>query len=972
MQQRTIAILSLALFALSLVWGAYTLLVYMGIPVHNLVYVTNQENVTINEQCDDLQVKNEAGAVVNTPIRYYLCRGSMAIVPFVKNFVLMSRPFYPYIIVSVILLLAITGFGAYRHGSFSYSLKAAPWMLIATFALSVWLIGTTFSLGSIENAKDSPKSPPAAFNVFYEPSTLVYSKIGEEGLNELKANFEHLKARGCLKEYGTAQNGAMLYTLSALCMQSSLFARAGFQLLLLLLFFLNILIAGSGGMWLLEYRAGHTKEDVPLLAFLMTLGLGIIIWIAALWMLSLGGWLQGAIVRTLFFGLPIIAYRYTWRWLKAAFMVRWPITISFSSVTLLCWLLISYLALNFLNVVRPFPIGWDDLGSYLNVPRLLASYGSFLPSLSQFRWEYLSSLGYILFGITPDSGWDVIGATFAMQINWSSGLLGVLVSYAFGRLFFGRGFGFLTAIMYYCMPMVGHFSFADMKIDNAVYFSAALSLLCASIYLFGTPGLEGTQSLKGDRRLLIVAGIMAGLGFGFKSTAILSILMVISLIASASLGVFGFVAITALSFLIMSAFGPLDFRAIGVRVSGVQWDQQIAQSILLVIALASFGMTYVRRKLHQIQVFGSSIGMLVLGIAIACAPWMIVNASTNGWSLTPGAVLQAANPTAIQIMTLTKEQSKNMALTGNIRYLPEELKLDPEHPACKTSAKVEELDRYWGYGSGVSHYLTLPWRQVMNIDSFGYYVTYVPILLLIPLILLLPYVWRREGRWLRIIFAVTMVYLCQWILVGNGIGWYGIGMFIGFSVLLEAMVARAPDAPNRILWNALITASILICLINRLWQFDSQRNIFEYPLGKVSASALREMTIPEYDDIAESIIERQKAFPEQPFTYRMGTFISYFVPKNREVLPIADNQLTQFHCLNQERNHPLTLKRLKALGFNGMIFDTNTSTIEADPKGPLHEKVNVFLDFAADPAIGLQAAVNNPDNGIIYLLFPGL
>ena len=26
--------------------------------------------------------------------------------------------------------------------------------------------------------------------------------------------------------------------------------------------------------------------------------------------------------------------------------------------------------------------------------------------------------------------------------------------------------------------------------------------------------------------------------------------------------------------------------------------------------------------------------------------------------------------------------------------------------------------------------------------------------------------------------------------------------------------------------------SILICLANRLWQFDTQKNLFEYPLGK--------------------------------------------------------------------------------------------------------------------------------------------
>lgn len=970
MQQRTIATLSILLFVAGILWGGFTFIVYMGIPVHNLVYVTGQENTIIGEACPEPPSVDTDGTQLDIPISYYLCRGSMAIEPFIKNFVLMSMPFVPYVLASVLLLVLITGYAAYRHGTFSYSFNASPWMLIAAFAFAVWLLGTTFSLGSLDNGKQEIRPP---FHRFYEASLSVYDKAGPEGIDELKANFDRLNARGCLRDYGEAQNGAKLYDLSALCMQTALFSRVGTQLLLVALFLLNLLIAGSAVLLLIDRTTKQLQKDVPLLWFFMSLGVGIATWITVLWILALGGWLEGAPVRVLFFGLPIVCYRFTWQWLKAAFTLKWPITVSFSAPTLLVWLLMSYLSLNFLNVVRPFPIGWDDLGSYLNVPKLLASYGSFLPSLSQFRWEYLSSLGYLLFGITPDSGWDVIGSTFAMQINWSSGLIGVLVSYAFGRIFFGPRGGLITAIMYYLMPMVGHFSFADMKIDNAVYFAIALSLLSACVYLFGTPGIETEHSLKGDRRLLLFSGMMAGLGFGFKPTAILGLFMVLSLIFAESLGLGGFLSSTFLSFFIISVMGPLDFRSIGIRVTGAEWNQQSAQIACILIALGAFAAAYWRRKkegMKAIERLGRNASLFLGAAVIICLPWMLVNASTNDWSLSPNGMLKAADPTMTHISVMTASQSKESAPATNTRYLPEDLALNPEHPACKTSAKVEELDRYWGYSSGLSHYLTLPWRQVMNIDSFGYYVTYVPILLLIPFVLLLPYAWRREGRWLRMLFGVTMVYLCQWIFVGNGIGWYGIGMFIGFSVILEAMIARAPDSHNRTLWSILMTLSILICLMNRLWQFDAQRNIFEYPLGKISASALREMTIPDYDDVAESIIERSKAFPEQPYTYRMGTFIPYFVPRNRELIPVADNQLGMFNCLNQELNHPLTLKRLKALGFNGMVFDTNTATIEKDEKGSLHQKVDAFINFASDPVIGLQAAVNNPENGIIYLVFP--
>ena len=258
----------------------------------------------------------------------------------------------------------------------------------------------------------------------------------------------------------------------------------------------------------------------------------------------------------------------------------------------------------------------------------------------------------------------------------------------------------------------------------------------------------------------------------------------------------------------------------------------------------------------------------------------------------------------------------------------------------------------------------------MNSDAFGYYVTLMPALLLFPLLLLLPYCWKKEERWLRFLVLGTLIFLIQWALVANGIAWYGIAMFMGFSIGLETLIAKAPDRPNRWLFSALIFFSILVCLVNRFWQFDTQKNIFEYALGKVNASALREVTIPEYDDIRKSVVSRHETMPETPYTYRIGTFISYFIPKNREIFPLADHQMSFFNCINQERDHTLTYERLKQLGFNSIIFDTNTQTIEKDPNGSLHKKVEAFLAFANDPKLKLQIVVNDPGNGIAYILLP--
>jgi hypothetical protein len=118
------------------------------------------------------------------------------------------------------------------------------------------------------------------------------------------------------------------------------------------------------------------------------------------------------------------------------------------------------------------------------------------------------------------------------------------------------------------------------------------------------------------------------------------------------------------------------------------------------------------------------------------------------------------------------------------------------------------------------------------------------------------------------------------------------------------------------------------------------------------------------------VIERAATMPERPFLYQVGTFAPYFLAAEPQHLGIADNQLGFFNCLYQERDARLTLRRLQALGFNSIIFDTGTQSIEQDVHGSLHEKVAAFVEFANDPGLGLRAVVNDRQSGIAYLLLP--
>ncbi len=964
MSQRSIVTLSITLFLSGLIWGIYTLIYYLGVPNHLPVFLEQGAVNAILQLCNFPQN-------LNAETSSYLCVGARAFGSYISAWIQMLSPFYTYIGWSLFLGVGVMLYSAYRTGNIHLEWKGRPWHIIGLFFLSLWFLATTFMVGSVYNERTAKnqrtvdiktqESILMPFRRMGEPLPQALSNgVSENGIKELRKDFESLLSRGCLDQIGSYTNGVRLFNIAIGCMQASFFERVGVQFLLVLFFILELTVLGSA---LLSYILRRAQIH-PLLEFVLSIGLGTLVWIVVLWLLAIFKIFTFGPILLLTVLIPSLFWKQTKYWCTHLHTARFEVSLPWW-FTVLAWALISYLALNFLSVVRPFPIGWDDIGSYLNRPHLLSSYGAFLPSMSQFQWEYLTAAAYTLLGSE-----EPIAATFAMEMTWAAGLFAVLAVYTFGRLFMGPKGGLIAAASYYMLPMVGHFSFADMKVDNAVFFTGALAILAASVALF--PKNEDKESTPSQ--LLIVAGLLAGLSLGMKVTAILTILLIFSLFAGSYLRSFGFLASVLLSTGILIGIGAIALNAIAQRaVLENTPSQYFIAGVLLFLGIISICIGFWKYyKELDVKKLLLCFSYLCIGLAVSILPWALFNSFHN-----PSNIPFSSTDRYLKFPDVAQPQffySQEAALGVDprtpVHILPKELALDESHPACKGSARTEELDRYWGFSKGWDHYLTLPWREVMTLDGFGYYVTLAPFLLLLPLVLLLPAFWRKENRWMRYLFAGSMVYLLHWMFTANGIMWYGIGMFFGFAVLLETLVLRSPDHLNRTIFGSLITISLIICGANRLWQFDILKHMMDYPLGKISIGALKEASIPHYDDVRDIVLQRHKDLPATPYTFRIGTFIPYFIPRNREILPVSDHQLTLFNCLNQERDHALTLKRLKALGFNSMIFDTNTATIERDPNGSLHQKVNAFLSFANDRSTGVNPVLNDTGVGIAFILLP--
>ncbi|MBM3230709.1 glycosyltransferase family 39 protein [Candidatus Peregrinibacteria bacterium] len=927
MERKMIQILSASLFIVMLLWGGYTLLYYLGVPVHGAVLLPDDVHKSLEGIC--------AGDDV-------VCRGAFALFGVLWHS-LTRVPFVIWYAVTCIVLYALVLAWRYvRTLRWNAEIVLKPWHVLALCFASMWLLFTCLSLS---NNGDLP------FNHLIEPLPDVYKNAGPQAIVALRENYDALKERGCLKPIGTF-GAAEASEITFFCFQTSFFTRVVPPLIFTLLFLCELLVLGR----FLLRKALRISTDSLLEEAVLSLGVGACTMVAALWVLAVAHVFIMPVGWALALLLPLVLFWDARYWLDRFLHAEWRVHVPWwSPVLLLSWFLLSYLAFNFINIVRPFPIGWDDLGSYLNRPRQLVSYGHFIFSMSAFQWEYLTALGFLLFGFE-----STFGATASLAINWTQGLLAVLIIMMFVRTYLGKGRGLLSATLYYTLPLVGHFSFADMKIDNAVFSMGALATF---MLLRGTIRDDEQSSSTEAWRHILLAGVFVGFAFAMKVTAIMVLMALGAALAGIVLHPLGFVAGVIGACAVLIEQGALNLAGLLERVGydpHLIAPQTVAMVFILIGLVPLAAAAYMGRA--RLRNFVILTAIFIGGFVAAVLPWMQYNNIVSG-SIVPKIALGAPNTIG-----------PILDMFGNIDdatySLSPELKVDQKDPTCKPSGAREELGRYWGTRTGWGHYITLPFRSVMNLDSAGYYVTTIPALLLFPLLLLLPYFWRREGRWLRWVWLTTAFLIVEWMFLANGILWYGIGMFLGLVICLEALLARAPDTLNRSVAGLLITCSLLFSLGQRLWQYESQRNLFEYPLGKVSAKAIRERTIPFYDDITEVVLDRARKIPDRPLLFRVGTFMPYFVPRNLEVIGISDHQLDFFNCLYQGRDPEVMVARLKALGFNSIVFDTNAATIERDQNGSLHQKVQMFADFINNPKAGLQVVINDPTAGVAFILIP--
>lgn len=355
-------------------------------------------------------------------------------------------------------------------------------------------------------------------------------------------------------------------------------------------------------------------------------------------------------------------------------------------------------AASFLHILRPIPIGWDDIGVYMNVASLTGDHGTLVGGFGTYNWGLIMSLGFLVWH-TP---------YVAMLFSFLGGLLAFWgITLVLRQIFADKKPGAVPLFLLTALAMSPFVLFQmgeDMKIDMGLLFLGSLSF-------FITLLLWRREDLR-RWPFYLVLGLILGVALGVKMTAILLIIMVVSLLG---LRLVGGWALAAILFWSLFAFFLGDFFALG----GLHIMPDTRQTFLIITGILGIGATIkVLLASAPRRAFLTMVIPVIVGILLAFSPWLIFN--LHSWCAT------SCSPVTM-----------NMLIYSNSAQpaLPAETQLAAGMGTTLATASLqqtlqseggtvtEELGRYAGFDTSPVHYLSLPFDISFSQNVAGDYVT---------------------------------------------------------------------------------------------------------------------------------------------------------------------------------------------------------------------------------------------------------
>jgi len=393
--------------------------------------------------------------------------------------------------------------------------------------------------------------------------------------------------------------------------------------------FFVILTSRVLGNWFCELFGLNFKKTAALVVEVAT---GIMLVTALLFVLGLVIMLKWFVIAPLFLLLLILRYKKTLGFLKALIApiaipqnLNWLGAIGISALLIIT-------AINYNQLLRPIPTGYDALTLYVNLPSLIGTHGSLVSGYQPHNWSLFMALGYVLYDMTE----------VTLCLSSLGGIFTLLAMFYIGKYInINVNYLLLGLAAFYLTPSIVHQSSKELKVDLGLlfiqlsiiivfiywYFKTSTSInkndeLVTSNFSFGF--LNKFHSIKLFERLrsshykyLILMGMLTGYSVGIKVTSYFIALALLAGIWLLRKGKFGYLAIFFFSFA-LSLFIRADAIS-GLRAYHLSAD--LVKYACLGISLVFLVVAFIKERDLFIHKLRSSIIYGIIAL-LSFAPWL--------------------------------------------------------------------------------------------------------------------------------------------------------------------------------------------------------------------------------------------------------------------------------------------------------------------------------------------------------------
>lgn len=388
------------------------------------------------------------------------------------------------------------------------------------------------------------------------------------------------------------------------------------------------------------------------------------------------------------------------------------------------FLFITFLfGVSLVSIYRPMPIGWDDIGVYMNFPKIMAMSGSALEGVGLYMWQLITGMGFLFGNSAPQAffinqiGWILsviaitLGASLLLEEKWKKSLIALPI---------------ILSGIFYSMPMIVFQQAKDMKLDPALMFFSVTAITLLMIILRRIGGREAAI-LEWNKRvntipLLILMAIIVGFAFSVKITTLMLILAVFAVLCFRLFWYGGYIGFFFLFIAFFTRLKLWDHLNVVYPKDNPEWITWVF-FLFLGLAVVSFVIGIVRHGFRMSRVW---ILLCMVALTLPLAPWFMKNFSESG-SISTAWILGGSGGSFSPDFSLIRTPSELEAIRAN------------QKTAISGSwqASNEDLGRYFWYEEGINNYLKFPpnltfqrnqWMEFTDITFL--YFALLPVLLL--------------------------------------------------------------------------------------------------------------------------------------------------------------------------------------------------------------------------------------------------